>query len=216
MYQDHKRDQNVVVPQKPAEKAIGITRVIEPYYVDLFSDLNVEYPVDLVPVLTIARERLLDRHATADKERKAIYELGAKLLEGMKDVAEQRTQLLEALLKSAARPNSTLETTQPMNSSGQHFLAGQARRSNEALKRRRQPLDSLFIQLRTAEREWNARLPENARQETYNFKGLPYAVITVQAEARQNPLEQRAYDQKRAVYPWRSSYYDQYGYPRSY
>jgi hypothetical protein len=33
---------------------------------------------------------------------------------------------------------------------------------------------------------------------------------------RENPLEQKAFNQRRAIYPWRRTYYDRYGYPRGY
>lgn len=202
-------------PAPPREQTITVSRVIEPLYVDLFSDLNKDNPVDLVPQMTIARERILDKQAAAAKDKQAVYDLGTKLLDGMISAAEERTQALEALLKAASQPRAALDGGQSMTSSHQHFVAAHLRRGTESLKRRKNPLDTHFAQLRTAEREWNTRLPKNSPQEAYDMANIPPAIITVDVEARQNPLEQKAYDQRRAVYPWRRIYYDQYGYPRT-
>jgi hypothetical protein len=185
----------------------------EPRYIQLFSDLNKHNPIDLVPTLTIARERILDKHVAAPKEKQAVYDLAIKVLDGMIAGGEERTQALESLLKTAAHPIAALDTTRSMTSMNQLFPDAQTKRRKESLMRKKPALDTSFAQLRTAERQWNSQLPTNSRPETY--RDIPVAVITVDADTRANPLEQKAYDQ-RSVYSWRTSYYNQYGYPRGY
>lgn len=227
VYQDHlERERLAKLPPpstprpkatpKPVVYSIAVSRLIEPIYFDLFSELNKDDPYDLVPKMTIARERILDKEAEAEQSKKPVYTIAAKLLDGMIPAGEERTEALEVLLKTAAQPRASLETDRTVSSSNQHFFASQLRRVTESLRKRKPALDTLFSQLRNAEREWNTRLPKDAVPEIYDVGNIPSALITVEAQARQNPLEQKAYDQKRAVYPWRRTYYDQYGYPRSY
>jgi hypothetical protein len=203
-------------PPKPIEYAITASRLIEPHYVQLFSDLNRENPIDLVPTISIVRERVLDKHVTAPKEKQVVYELATKVLDGMIASAEERTQALESLLKTAAQPRGALESTNNKNTSNQLFLETQTKRLKESLMRKKPAVDNLFAQLRNAERLWNSRLPNDSLPETYDIAAIPPALITVDVENRSNPLEKRAYDQRRAIYPWRRSYYEQYGYPRNY
>src|SRR4029434_1319805 len=118
---------------------------------------------------------------------------------------EERTQALEALLKSAGLPRTSLDAATTTNTSNQHFLDNQAKRLREALNRRKPAVDNSFAQLRAAERKWNAALPTDSQPETYDLGTLPPAIITVEVDARRNPLENRAYDQ-RTIYPWRRSY----------
>lgn len=181
------------VPERP----VGLSAVLEPYYQHLFSELKTDYPADLVPPLTLARERLLDKSTKVVAEKKAVYDLGLKLLDNMKAVAEERTQSLMALLKAAARPSSSLDTAKSTASTNEHFLKLQLQKANDSLKRKKPALDAMFTQLKTAERAWNARFPEGTRAENYNFKALSYPIIS-----------------KEAGYPWRSNYYQRYGIPK--
>lgn len=182
------------VPERP----IGLSAVFETYYQRLFSEVKIDDPADLVPPLTLARERLLDKSTKVDAQKKAVYDLGIKLLDNMKVVAEERTQSLIGLLKTAARPASSLETTKSTGSTNEHFLNLQLQRANDGLKRKKPALDAMFTQLKTAERAWNTRFPEGTRAENYNFKGLFSPLIT-----------------KEAGYPWRTNYYQRYGIPKS-
>jgi hypothetical protein len=202
--------------RKPIEHAIAVTRVIEPHYVDLFADLNKDRPMDLVPVMTITRERIRDKHAAAEGDKKAVYDLAVKVLDAMISAGEERTQALESILKADAQPRTALETGRTVNTSNQLFLNSQIKRSSESLKRRKPSVENLFAQLRTAERNWNTHLPKNAPLEIYEIPSISHPVITVEANTRDNSLEQKAYGQRRAVYPWRRTYYDRYGYPQGY
>jgi hypothetical protein len=204
-------------PRKPTEHAITASRLIEPHYVELFTDLNKDKPMDLVPAMTITRERIVDKHVGADGDKKAVYDLATKVLDAMIAAGEERTQALEAILKTDAQPRAALETGRTLNTSNQLFLESQTKRFTESLKRKKPSVDNLFSKLRTAERDWNARLPKDSPPEIYEIPQLPPALITVDANVtRENPLEQKAFNQRRAIYPWRRTYYDRYGYPRGY
>jgi hypothetical protein len=77
-------------------------------------------------------------------------------------------------------------------------------------------VDQLFVQVRTAERDWNKHAGKNATVERYDLPPKTPVYVTLdQAPTAANPLEQRAYDQRRAVSPWRQTYYDRYGYPQT-
>lgn len=192
--------------ESATERPIGLSAVFERYYQDLFSELKTDNPADLVPPLALARDRLLDKSAKVNTEKKAVYDLGIKLLDNMRAVAEERTQYLVALLKTAARPSASLESAKSTSTSNQHFLTLQIQKSNDALKRKKPALDAMFAQLKTAERTWNARFPDGMRAESYNFKGLWYPMI--------EGLDQKASNQNPANYPWRSAYYQRYGAPK--
>lgn len=187
-------DPTASVPDRP----IGLSAAFEPYYKQLFEEVKMDYPADLVPPLTLARERLLDKSTKVDAQKKAVYDIGLKLLDNMKVVAEERSQALIGLLKAAARPTSSLDTAKSTASTNEHFLNLQLQRANDGLKRRKPAVDAMFAQLKTAEQTWNARFPEGTRAENYNFKGLSSPIIT-----------------KEAGYPWRTNYYQRYGLPKS-
>ena len=197
-------------PKPPIEKAVAIAHTLESFYVQLFADLNKEYPVDLVPQLTILRERIRDRQMEASKEKAAVYLAGIKLMDSLISAAEDRTDALEELLKVTAQPRPSLESGTTVNSSTQHFVSMKLRRFSESQKRKKAVVDALFAQLRNSEREWNSQLAKNSPPEFYDLTNIPAAIITVDTEVRANPLEKRAYDRR----SWRYSYYDRYGYPR--
>ncbi|HET6409879.1 MAG TPA: hypothetical protein VFG14_18460 [Chthoniobacteraceae bacterium] len=217
--QEKDRQSNQPVPIKSARKVpetmITVSQLIEPHYVELFSDLNRNNPVDLVPLLTISKERILDFRARSNEPKQAVFDHAAKLLDGMIVAAEERTQALESVLKTAARSRSTLDAPQATVTSNDLFLGTQTKRLVESLQRKKPALDTQFAALRTAEREWNSKLPPHAWADKYNIPNWPSAIITVEADARNNPLEKKAYDQRRSVYSWRQDYYDRYGYPRA-
>ena len=91
--------------QSTGPSAIAASRVIEPRYRELFSDLNSDRPADLVPLLEITRERILDKNVRAPKEKQIVYETAATLLTGMIDLAEERTRALQGILQSTSRAN---------------------------------------------------------------------------------------------------------------
>lgn len=190
--------------------AIAVSRLIEPAYRDLFSKLDPARPFDFVPRLTFIREGISDKSAEAPIDKKAVYDLSIRLLDRMIPIAEERTESLEALLKTKSRPRSNLEATAMMDPSD-HFLDQQMRRGNDALNQRKLALDSLWAQLQDAEREWNKQLPKNSLPETYKIKKRPQLAIRIETNARQNPLDRTAYDRR----PWHRVYYDNYGYPRA-
>ena len=196
---------------KKKEYLVAVSGLIEPFYAELFSELNRDNPVDVVPSLTIVRERILDKQSGREADRQAVYSLAVKLIDGMIDAGEERTQALETLLRLAAQPRAALESDRTA-SSKQLFLDTQTRRSMESLKRRKPPLDPLFTQLRTAENNWNSRLSKSALTEQLGLSGLPPAIVTLdEGLTRQNPLEQKAYDQHRVTNSSRQRYYEQYG-----
>jgi hypothetical protein len=201
----------VTTPRPPALKAVAISRSIEPQYQELFSDLNSHHPADLVPALEITRERILDKQQHVEVEKHEAYTAGINLIKAMVAVAEIRTQKLQALLDANARPAAALDGRTTTTTSS--FFAQTTARQWDAERQRRKPaLDQLFANLRQKEREWNKRAGENAQAEDYDIPIFQPVFVSVDPVAVQNPLERRAYDQKRAVYPWRSSYYTQYGY----
>lgn len=200
-YQDHFKQQKRW--QTPS-------RAIEPLYTALFSDLNKDNPVNLVPQIKAIRERILDHRATA-AEGHGAYDLAAKLLEGMVVAGEERTQALESLLKTAAQPRGRLDSKHSTTSTNDHFLAIQVQRRTESLRRRKPALDSLFAQLRTAEREGNAKVPQIPLSESHGTEAIAPALVKVAAQTRNNPLERKAYD-RRTVSPWRRAYNDRNGY----
>jgi len=186
----------------PTEYAIVVTRQIEANYSELFSDLDVARPLDLVPRIEITRDQVLSKRLNASKEKQAVYDEALRLLKAMMETAQERTQSLETLLKTAAQPRGTLETSPAMTSSSQHFFALQLRRGNESLQKQKPGMDRLFAQVRASEREWNARLPDGTPEETYNFQRPRSNLIRVNTASRQNPLDHEAYDKRRAIVPW--------------
>jgi hypothetical protein len=195
------------------QSIVAVSQRIEPTYDLLFSELNKDKPLDLVPTLTIMRARVVDKQsrAAAERERQDAYNAAIKLIDGMIVVAEERTQALGELMKIAAQPPKALENYR-MEPSNQHFLESQKRRSTESIKRKKPGLDTLFSQLQTAEKAWNAHQPSSALTEKYNFPTRPPVITLDYQLARQNPLEQQAYGQTRIQPSWRQQYYDENGF----
>ena len=86
------------------------------------------------------------------------------------------------------------------------------KRWEEEKNRRKPVLDQVFAQLRIAEREWNKRAGKDAPVEIYDFPDRTPVLINLDPPvAASNPLERRAYDQRRvSTYPWRWNYYNRY------
>ena len=61
----------------------------------------------------------------------------------------------------------------------------------------------------------NQRLSKDAPMDSYEAPSYDQLLITVDPVERSNPLERSSYDQRRAM-PWRTGYYDQNGYRRTY
>ncbi|RYD63805.1 MAG: hypothetical protein EOP84_33310 [Verrucomicrobiaceae bacterium] len=203
-------------PKKPPQlEAIALSRVLEPHYRDLFSSLDQHRPEDLVPPLEITKERILDMQTHAEPEKQVVYSRGITLLNGMIALAEERTKTLEAMLKTAAG-RSSLDSPNAVSTSTSFFTQTTIKRWEEEKARHKARLDQLFTALRTAERDWNKRAGKNALVERYDLPtdSAPVLVTVDHVAPPANPLERKAYDQRR-VTPWRSSYYDRYGYPQS-
>jgi hypothetical protein len=190
------------------EYAIAVTRVIEPIYADLFSELNVHNPIDLIPRMTATRELILDKQSGANVNKRTVYGTAIKLLDGMIVAGEERAVALEALLKTSKQPRA-LETQRTMTSAGQVFVDAQKRRSMDALMLRKQGLDKLLVQVRREERDWNAGLPKNLLPEQYDLSHVPRSFVRVDAPmANQNSLDQKSYNQRGMSMRKR---YEQYG-----
>jgi hypothetical protein len=209
-----RRDAEAAQRSKVLLEAVGLSRVIEPLYTELFSDLNQSQPADLVPPLEVTRERILDKKTHVEAEKQPAYDAAIRLLTAMAAVGEERTKTLQAMLQ-AAQAKASLEGTNSMTRSGAFFAQGVVKRWDEERKRRKPALDQIFAQLRNAEREWNKRAGEHALVENYDLPALAPLYITTEQVAASNPLDRRAYDQRRVIYPWRTIYYDRYGYPRT-
>lgn len=197
-------------------QAVALSRVVEPFYNNLFATLNVEEPADLVPPLEITKERILDMQTHAEPEKSVVYEKGIALLNGMIGLAEERTKTLEAVLK-AAGTKGTLDAPNSTSSSTAFFTQTTLKRWEEEKRRQKPLLDQLFIALRTAERDWNKRAGKTASVEKYDLPEYTPILITVDqaTSTTANPLERGAYGQKRVVRPWRDRYYDANRYPQS-
>ncbi|MHA3771358.1 hypothetical protein ACXR0O_07465 [Verrucomicrobiota bacterium sgz303538] len=199
--------------------AVALSRVIEPLYKDLISPLDQNHPADLVPQLQITRERILDIQAHAEGEKKSVYAQSVTLIETMIAFAEERTKALESLIR-AAKGKSSLDSPTATSSSSAFFAQTSIKRWEDEKSRRKPALDQLFAQLRNTEREWNKRVGKDAAVERYDLPDNTPVYVNIDAPVTApNPLERRAYDQRRTgtysnTYSWRRAYYDRYGYPQ--
>lgn len=204
-----KRTTPTPAPDRPT--AVRISRLIESQMVDLIGPLDQRNPVDLVPPLQILKERVIDKKLHADKRKLPVYDQAVKTLDVMISIADERTTALDNVLRVAARPASTLDSGNSITSSNGFFLEGAIKRWESNRAQRKAVLDQAMAQLRTAERDWNKIAGENAFPEDYDFGSLPPVLVKVEAaEARPNPLERGAYNQRRQTFTWRRAYYDQY------
>jgi hypothetical protein len=153
---------------RPTPQKIAVSRLVEPDYKRLFSEFDLNYPMDYVPKLSIARDRIHEKQKQADKDKQAVYGMAITLLDGMIDAGEERTQAMEAILRSAAKPRSSLDAGRAVHPASDLFLQSEMRRSYEALRRRKPALDKLLAQYQNAENQWNARLPERSLWEKYD------------------------------------------------
>jgi hypothetical protein len=204
-----------IKPAPPAEPpprgAVAISRVVEPHYAELFADLNQQQPTDLVPPLEITKERILDKKTHVEAAKQPVYTLGISVLDAMIAVGEERTRSTHALLQAAARGPGTLDAPRGSGfNSGSLFVQGVMKRWEEERRRRKVVVDQLLDRLRTAERDWNRQAGEHAPVDEYDLPAANPVLITAQPTTGQSQLERDAYDQRRVMYPWRRSYYDQY------
>ena len=208
--------QPVSQPAPPPVHAVSISRSIEPLYAQLFADLDRNSPVDFVPPLELVRERILDQKGPANPGQQVVYDAGTKLVSGMIDTAEERTNALRAILEAASRPQASLDGKGALTSTNAFFAQTAIRRWDDEKRKRKPILDQLFGRLRNAEREWNQRLPSSAPADSYDPPSISAVLITVDPSTPAvSSLERGAHGRQRVVYPWRRTYYDQYGYPRT-
>lgn len=195
---------------------MNVSRLLEPLYLEVFSELNADKPADLVIPLQVTRERILDSKGRVDRAEQPIYDAASAFVATMGDVAEERTKMLEAMLQ-ASKAKAALDSRQSTSTSGTFFAQSVARRWEEEKRRRKPAADQLLARLRNAEREWNQRVKPDAEVDSFEVPQI--GVINVTAEApvgSANPLERDPYNKQRAIYPWRRTYYDRYGYPVGY
>jgi hypothetical protein len=200
----------------PIVHAVAVSRGLESLYNEVFADLNRQQPVDLVPPLQMTREHILDAKVRADPGMQSVYDLGEKVTASMVDVAEERTKALQSLLEATVRPQAALDGKNATTTTNGFFAQTATRRWDDERRRRKANVDALMAALRNAERNWNQRLPADAPADSYDAPPHQQVLITVEAAPRSNPLEREAYNQRRATYPWRTVYYDQYGYRHTY
>src|SRR5436190_349589 len=77
--------------------AVNVARLLEPLYLEAFSELNTKSPADLVIPLQVTRERILDSKGRVDKDEQPIYEAASDFVAAMADIAEERTKMLESM-----------------------------------------------------------------------------------------------------------------------
>ncbi len=191
-----------------ALRKVEISRNLEKSYTDLLADLNQANPVDLVPTLSVIRERLRDKRIQVEAARQPIYDAGDALLVAMIDTGEERTSALQSLLQAAERKN-VLEKQGSLTSTAAFFAQGAVKKWADERSRRKPGLDQLMGQLRQMEREWNQRTTAASGVDSFDSPNIPAARITVDATVSANSLERGAYNQDR---PWRRYYYDSTGY----
>jgi hypothetical protein len=198
----------------PAPKAPGgvlISRQLEASYLQLFSDLNPTSPEDLVPPMVLTRERLLDKKGQVVAGKRPVYDAGINLVGTMISVAEERTKMLEELVR-VTKQSGSLETRNTISSATSFFAQGVTKRWDQYRRQAKAATDPLLGKLRAAERDWNQQTNEKLTKDGYDLPTLEPVMIDVKVLGA-NPLEKSAYNQRRAL--WRRTFYDQYGYPRT-
>jgi hypothetical protein len=193
---------------KPAPmQAVAISRMLEDWYTALFSNLNQTAPQDLVPPLTVARERLLDSKALVEPAKQPIYDTAVNLLNRMIAVAEERTRGLESLTSAEANPRGSLDSKQSVVGSRTFFANSAMRKWEETRKQTKPSVDQLYTALRNQERVWNQKAGPDAAVDSYDLGSLAPVLITAETPASSSSLNQGTYGQSR---PWRRTYYTRY------
>jgi hypothetical protein len=202
-------DQIRAKAMKPAPmQAVAISRMLENWYTALFSNLNQSSPQDLVPPLTVARERLLDSKALVEPAKHGIYDAAVNLLNRMIAIAEERTNALETIATTEANPRSSLDSKHTVVASRTFFSTSALRRWDEVRKQTKPPLDQLFTSLRNLERAWNQKAGPDAPVDSYDLGSLAPVLVTAETPVSTSSLQKGAYGQNR---PWRRGYYSRYG-----
>jgi len=204
----------VPMPPVPEVHTVNLSRPLEPSYLELFSAIELTRPADLVIPLELTRERILDEMTRVPAGEKPAYQIAADFVANLIDAAEERTKTIHAALQTRTS-NSALDSKTSPNTTNSFFAQSATRRWEEQKKQLKQRADQMLLRLRTAEREWNARATPSGSIDSFEVPMIAPVFITAEAEARSNPLERGTYNSRRAIYPWRRSYYDTSGtYPR--
>jgi hypothetical protein len=119
-------------PQSDRPSAVGISRLIEPTLLELFGPLDEEFPADLVPPLQIVKERILDKRQHAIAAKQSVYDQAIRTLDLMIAAAEERTGVLDAVLRINARPASPLDAPNTGTNSKTFFLQTTVKRWDAA------------------------------------------------------------------------------------
>ena len=190
------------------KQAVAPSHVIEPFYGELFGPLSAVQPSDLVPPLKLLKERILAKQASAEPEKRALYDKTIALLNGMIPLAQERTKALEAVVKGAKTKASLDSPYAPTSTTA--FFARTTSQQWEQLKARQKPiLDQMLIQLRTAENELNKRVGPKAEVEGYNLPEYTPVAVTVGTPASGGASAQRS-----SSNPWGSSPYGTPAHPQ--
>lgn len=206
-------------PPKAAKlivNTVSISRNLEPLHIELFSNLDQRTPADLVVPLEVTRERILDQKSRVDPNESGVYDAGAAAVTAMIDLAEERTKALQVMVEAAGK-KGTLDSRNTASSSAAFFAQSTVKRWEEEKRRRKPGVDQLLTRLRNAEREWNQRASPGAHEDSYDVPEIaPVNITADRSAAPVNPLERGTYNKQQVIYPWRRTYYDQNGYPRTY
>jgi hypothetical protein len=193
-------------------QGVAIARALDPFYKRLFADLDRKKAEDLVPPLTVTRERLAAGKAAVEPAKHGVYDLGILLTARMIDTAEERTKALEAVLQAAANEKSSLDSKGTLAASKAFLAEATARRWEDEKRRRKVVIDQLMERLRAAETQWNAGLAEGAPTDNYDIARLDPVFVSVETKVvGASALDQSKHNQTRTMYPWRRAYYQKYG-----
>jgi hypothetical protein len=196
-------------PKEPEIHAVSLSRPLEPQYLEVFSPINLASPADLVIPLELTRERILDEMTRVPAAEKPVYQSAADFVANLVDAAEERTKAIQAGMIARSKSGALDSKTSP-NTTGSFFAQGASRRWEEQKKQLKQRADQMLARLRNAEREWNARVPANAYVDSFDPPQIVAVFVTAEPEVRSNPLERGTYNERRALYPWRRTYYGTY------
>lgn len=199
------------LPWRSQGEAIGVSRVIEPFYNELFGQLVLARPVDLKPPLQTIKKRFEEMHRVATPDKQAVYGQAVALLNHMIPLAEERSKALDAAFKGATT-KGTLDGPKATNTTTGFFARISTQRWDNAKAQLKPRLDQMFAQLRAAEFEWNRRAGNPKEIENYDLPAFQPVWIT---GSPGTALDTPSPSQRRSSNPWAGSSYDANAYPAS-
>lgn len=169
---------------------------LEFYVKGLTAKLEYDNPEDYMAPLASLRAQVIILREGGDAAKTPLYDAGLRTLDQLLPIAQQRTKIIEQVLRTAARPDASLDRKDSSNNSKTFFQQNLIKAWENQTAQRRAQVDSVMASLKQAEAATRQRLGAAWSGDNYAPRRLDRAFVSVEGSTTMNPLDRGSYDRK--------------------